>query len=89
VWDGFLGVRYVGDINERWIWSVRADAGTGDTDFTWHGVVTFGLNLGKELDKTLFFGYRHLSYEFDAGSSGITDRDLEYSGAMTGFRFTF
>ena len=30
--DGFAGVRYRGNIGERWLWWARADAGSGDTD---------------------------------------------------------
>ena len=87
--DGFVGLRFSADFAKRWLWSIRGDVGAGDTDLTWQGVLTVGVKLGKSHDKALYLGYRHLVYEFDAGSSGITGQELEFSGPAFGFGFSF
>ena len=87
--DGFLGLRYGADISDRWLWSIRGDVGAGDTDLTWQGALTFGVQFGKKRDKTLYFGYRYLAYEFEEGTDGITDRDIELLGPAVGFGFGF
>ena len=56
---------------------------------TWQGVLTFGVKLGKDYNKTLYLGYRHLVYEFDEGTIGITGRELEFSGPAIGFGFSY
>ncbi len=89
LFDGFVGLRYRDDISDRWLWSIRGDVGGGDTDLTWQGVLTFGAKLGKNRNKTLYLAYRHLAYEFEAGTSGITDRDVEFTGPAVGFGFSF
>ena len=87
--DGFAGLRYRGDISERWHWSIRGDVGAGDTDLTWLGALTFGAKLGKSGNKTLYLGYRHLAYEFDRGSKPIKEFEVELSGPGVGFGFSF
>jgi hypothetical protein len=87
--DGFLGLRYGADISDRWLWSIRGDVGAGDTDLTWQGALTFGVQFGKKRDKTLYLGYRHLAYEFEEGTNGITDREIEFTGPVVGFGFGF
>jgi hypothetical protein len=88
--DGFVGLRFAQDISDRWQWSIRGDVGTGDTDLTWQGMLAFGAKLGKDHDKTLYLGYRHLAYEFDAGTNdGIADREVAFTGPAVGFGFSF
>ena len=87
--DGFIGLRYSQDISDRWLWSIRGDVGAGDTDLTWQGVLNFGVNFGKERGQTLFFGYRHLAYEVEEGNSGITEREIAFSGPEVGYSFSF
>jgi len=89
LFDGFIGLRYGQDISDRWLWSIRGDVGAGDTDLTWQGVLNLGVNFGKERGQTLFFGYRHLAYEVEEGNSGITKREIAFSGPEVGYRFTF
>ncbi len=87
--SGFVGLRYRDDISDRWLWSIRGDVGAGDTDLTWQGVLTLGAKLGEKRNKTLYFGYRHLAYEAEEGTSGITKRELNFSGPAVGFGFSF
>jgi len=87
--DGFVGLRFGQDISDRWLWSIRGDVGAGDTDLTWQGVLIFGVQFGKNRDKTLYFGYRHLAYEAEEGNMGITEREIEFSGPEVGFGFSF
>ena len=87
--DGFVGLRYRGDIGDRWMWWARGDVGAGGTDLSWQGIFGVGLKVGKKRDDALWFGYRHLAFDFEEGTSGITDTELAFSGAMFGYTFGF
>jgi hypothetical protein len=88
--DGFVGLRFGQGISDRWQWSIRGDVGAGESDLTWNGVLTFGVKFGKDRDKTLYLGYRHLAYEIEeANMEGIKDRDIEFTGPAVGFGFKF
>ncbi len=52
-------------------------------------MLTFRALFGKDRDKSLVLGYRHLAFEFDQGTGGITERDIEFSGPGVGFGFSF
>ena len=88
LYDAFVGIRYRKDFAERWVWSVRVDAGGGDTDYTWQGALSVGVRVGRDGKNTLAFGYRHLEYEFGDGGDGITDNEIEFSGPFLGFSFS-
>ena len=87
--DGFVGARVLADLSPRWSWWARVDAGTGDTELSWQATMGLGVRLGKSGKNTLMMAYRHLAFELEDGSSGITDVDLELSGPVVGFRFGF
>ena len=87
--DGFIGARILADLSPRWSWWARVDAGTGDTELSWQATMGLGVRLGKSGKNTLMMAYRHLTFEFEDGSSGITGVELELSGALVGFRFGF
>ncbi len=87
--DGFAGLRYRGNLSRRWIWSLRADAGTGDTELSWLATVVFGWHVNEKGTMSLLFGYRHLDFEVEHSGSGLVESDLTFSGPNVGFRFGF
>jgi len=66
-----------------WSVSYQLDAGTGDSDLTWNGVLSLAREFGAG---DLLLGYRHLEYDQDAGS---LVQDFSFSGPGIGFRFRF
>ncbi|MCP3978388.1 MAG: hypothetical protein GY716_03515 [bacterium] len=87
--DAFVGLRYGAQFADRWSWSVRADAGTGDTDLSWHAAANVGVALGEKRKNSLHVGYRHIQFEAEDDGPGITETELSYSGLMLGYRFVF
>lgn len=65
-WDGFIGVRLISHINDKWTVISRGDIGAGGSDFVW--------NLAALVDYrfrnwgSVFFGYRWLDYDYDSGN---------------------
>ena len=82
VTDGVVAGRALWPLDERWSFLLYADAGAGDSDFTWQTSANFhyafdGWALG--------FGYRVLDY--DVG--GSHDADVTLSGLTAGVHFRF
>jgi hypothetical protein len=80
--DGVVAGRALWPLDERWSFLLYADAGAGDSDFTWQTAASFhyafdGWSLG--------FGYRVLDY--DVG--GSNDVDVTLSGLTMGVDFRF
>lgn len=82
--DFIAGVRgrfALGD--SRWSVDYHLDAGTGDADLTWNGLLV----LGREFSAgDLLFAWRHLEYDQDADS---LVQDFSFGGPGVGFRFRF
>ena len=88
--DFMVGGRYTGRINENWFYRLRADASGGDTEGTWNLVGAAGYQFGKELDKTVLFGYRHFEIDIEEDQGPLTVRnDLQISGPFVAFNFAF
>jgi len=88
--DGFVGVRYVGELGEKWFVSLRGDAGAGDSDLSWNLVGLLGYRFGNSGKYSLLFGYRHFAVEFDDTRDGLpVGVDLSMSGPEAGFAFRF
>jgi hypothetical protein len=84
--DAMFGVRYRTMLNDRWSFSARADAASGDTDFTSNLSLVLGRNIGKR--GTLRVGYRYLDVQFERGKE-LLDPSLTISGPMVGYSFNF
>lgn len=65
LYDGLLGVRYVGKVADRWLFNFRADASTGGSELTWSTILGFGRSFGKDGRHALLGGYRYMEIEFD------------------------
>lgn len=81
--DFLLGTRYLWKLSDRWGMALRADTSFGDTEGTWSASATasYATTHGAWL-----FGYRHMSVEFETGSSNT---DLILSGLQVGYGFKF
>jgi hypothetical protein len=80
--DGIAVGRGTWSINEKWKFRLYADAGTGDSDFTWQSAATF---LYQNDGWGVGLGYRVLDY--DVG--GSNDVDVTLQGLIVGIDFRF
>jgi outer membrane protein OmpA-like peptidoglycan-associated protein len=79
-WDGVVGIRGRLGLGGRWFMPYYGDVGTGDTNFTWQGLLGFGLayNWGD-----LLLVYRHIDWDTD----NEVVEDLQFSGPAFGVSF--
>lgn len=82
VTDGIVVGRGTWPINERWAFRLYADAGTGDSDFTWQSAATF---LYRYDGWALGMGYRVLDYDI----GGTHDTNLTLEGLTLGAELRF
>lgn len=83
-WDAIVGVRgRVRLWDSSWTIPYYLDIGTGNSDFTWQGMVglSYGFNWGE-----IFINYRYLDYDMDEG--GLFE-DLSLEGPGVGLTFQF
>ncbi|MGB5552238.1 MAG: hypothetical protein WBO74_17280, partial [Thermoanaerobaculia bacterium] len=86
--DGFLGLRYVGQIGNKWGYSIRGDVATGDTELTLNGQAFFKYQIGQSGKYGLLLGYRYMSLEIEERVEGVDiETDLTYSGPVFGSMF--
>ncbi len=86
--DAVVGTRWMTELGEKWILSLRADIASGGSDFTWQAS---GLAIWKMSKKTsLVFGYRHLDIDYEDGDGA--DRfalDAAMSGPIAGLNISW
>jgi len=89
--DLMVGGRYTGLITDNWFYRVRADASGGSTEGTWGLTGTAGYRFGKEMNKSVLFGYRHLEIDLeDKRGALITIRnEMKMSGPFVAFNYAF
>jgi hypothetical protein len=86
--DGFLGLRYVGQIGNKWNYSIRGDVGTGGTELTLNGQAFFKYQIGQSGRYGLLLGYRYMGLEIEETIEGVVvETDLTFSGPAFGFMF--
>lgn len=84
--DFFFGGRYVRQINDKWSFLGRADAGAGDSDLVWNAVLAFDYRFTKLLSG--FVGWKVLDYDVDQGSGANTFKyDMRHSGPLLALAF--
>lgn len=84
--DALIGARYRFKFSDKWSLKLRADASTGDTEYTWTVEGLFGYRIRNNKDKQLLFGYRHREVEID--EDGL-EQEIEMSGPVFAARFDF
>jgi hypothetical protein len=88
--DAFIGLRYIGNLGERWMFTVRGDVGTGDTDQAVNASAYLGYRFGREQRFTVLAGYRHLDLEMDDDNELVeVSTELTMSGPALGLAFSF
>ncbi len=82
--DFLLGARYLFSFNDRWGLNVRADFGTGDTEEDWGATAQVGWRFGKDLNKAVLFGWRHLAIELEEDGR---QTEISFDGPVVGVLF--
>jgi hypothetical protein len=83
VWDGIIGVKGRASFgaNREWFVPYYLDIGTGQSDFTWQGLIGIGYQFHWG---AVTAAYRYLDYEF---KSGKRLESLNLSGPLVGVTF--
>jgi hypothetical protein len=76
--DVYVGARYHREFSERWIASVRADVGTGGSDFAWFGNALVGYQFSPTF--TLGLAYRVLSLDYEKTDEYYFKYDITQDG---------
>ncbi|MEX0285660.1 MAG: hypothetical protein AB3N23_13715 [Paracoccaceae bacterium] len=82
-WDAIIGLRGTQTLSDRWTLAYYADVGTGDSDLTWQGVLSFDYQINNW---DLSIGYRHMTWDI---SNSPVMSDLTFSGPFIGAKFRF
>lgn len=86
--DGFLGLRYIGQIGNKWNYSIRGDVATGGTELTLNGQAFFKYQIGQSGRYGLLLGYRYMNLEIKERVEEVeVETDLTMSGPVFGFMF--
>ena len=84
--DAMFGVRYRTMLGQNWSFVARADAASGDPDYTANVSVVVGRQFGPR--GALRIGYRYLDVQFERGDE-LIDPALVINGPMVGYTFSF
>ncbi len=85
--DGFVGLRTVREINDKWNWTTRANIGAGGTDVTLGVDMVFGRKLASGNQFVSGFKLLDIDYE-EPSANGVPFRmDLMFIGATIGYLF--
>jgi len=89
--DGLLGFHYDKRFTDDWSFLIVGDASTGDTELVWNVQGLFGYHFGARDQYAVRFGYRHMDFELksDDGLGNKIAIDMDWSGPVVGFSFTF
>ena len=63
---------------------MRADFGTGDTEEDWGATAQVGWRFGKDLNKAVLFGWRHLAIELEEDGR---QTEISFDGPVVGVLF--
>ena len=84
-WDGIIGLKGYAQLGSsgRWHLPWYFDMGTGDSQFTWQGMIGLGYRFSWG---DVIATYRYMDYDFD---SGDTLQELSFYGPMVGASFAW
>lgn len=83
VWDGIIGTRGKLKISDQWHIRGHLDVGTGDSDYSYQGLISAGYQHDKV---TAAFGYRYLKWEFENDSAL---KNMKINGPFIGILYSF
>ena len=91
LWDALIGVRYVGDLGDRWRYNLEADVSTGGTDLTWNAQAGVGYAYGKHRQHAVMAGYRYMDIALSESRGERVDIDIEaqLAGPYLALKFGF
>jgi hypothetical protein len=82
-----IGARYVAALSDQWVFGVRGDYSTGDSDSTWNALAYLGYRFSiKNTPSALLLGYRHMEINLEEGD---LETELTLSGPITALRIDF
>ena len=81
--DAIIGSQITMKLSDRWVLSLYADVGAGNSEKTWQVWPGVRYRMG---DLDLVAGYRHLAWETDNGDA---IEDLSFKGPLLGVNYRF
>ena len=90
--DPFVGLHYVGPINDKWDLLLRGDIGGFGvgSDFIWQARAGLRYHINKDWDVAVL--YKYMDFDFQEGSPGDSDYykyDSVESGVLLGVGYSF
>ncbi len=91
LWDALIGVRYVGEFSDRWLYDFKVDASAAGTDLAWTALAGVGWAYGAERQHAIVVGYRYMRIDFkETTDRGIdVESEVELGGFYGAFKFGF
>jgi hypothetical protein len=91
LWDALIGVRYVGELSDRWLYDFKVDASAAGTDLAWTALAGVGWAYGAERQHAIVVGYRYMRIDFkETTDRGIdVEPEVELGGFYAAFKFGF
>jgi hypothetical protein len=87
-WDGFVGLRYTGQISDKFSVKLRGDIGTGDSDLVWNAIATANYSFNDLF--SVLLGYRWLDYDYETGEGADKfGYDMRYDGPVVAAVFSW
>ena len=85
--DGFVGIRTVRELNDKWNFTTRANIGAGGTDFTYGVGVIFGRELNSGSQFVAGLKLLDIDYEDTTDNGRPFALDLMFFGGTIGYMF--
>jgi len=85
--DGFVGIRSVREINDKWNLTTRANIGAGGADFTYGVGVIFGREIGSSGQFVAGVKLLDIDYEDTTANGRPFTLDSMFVGATIGYMF--
>jgi hypothetical protein len=85
--DGFVGIRSVREISDKWNLTTRANIGAGGTDFTYGVGVLFGREIGASGQFVAGVKLLDIDYEDTTANGRPFTMDTMFVGATIGYMF--
>jgi hypothetical protein len=87
--DGYVGVRFIRELDSDWLWQTRVNIGAGGSDFTFNAETHFAKRLSS--GNRLVFGIKMLGIDYSDESAGLAPLavDTTFVGGTIGFTFEY
>ncbi len=86
--DGFLGLRYTGQISNKFSVILRGDVGAGSSDLVWNAIGSANYAFNNLF--SLLVGYRWMDYDYKTGEGAdFFAYDIRYEGPVIAAVFSW